>query len=297
MRAFFLLAALLLAAPTFAQTAAHPEAAHADAEARPPLPADSVTHHTLTLPGRTLHFTATAGAFRITDAQGKPQADIATIAYTLDGADPSTRPVAFAVNGGPGASSAWLQLGALGPWRLALEGPPFPVLLPRAGAERRNLARLHRPRVHRPAWHRIQPARQHRRRAAAELLLGRGRHPAARRSDPALDGQAGPHRLAAADRGRKLWRVPRPPAGARAADRRGAGRDRAGAGLAGAGFRLAEFRHRPDVAGRPAALDGGGGGRDGRPRARPGGGRAIRRHRISSPTCCAGRAMRRRSSA
>ena len=130
MRAFFLLAALLLAAPTFAQTAAHPEAAHADAEARPPLPADSVTHHTLSLPGRTLHFTATAGAFRITDAQGKPQADIATIAYTLDGADPSTRPVAFAVNGGPGASSAWLQLGALGPWRLALEGPPFPSSSP-----------------------------------------------------------------------------------------------------------------------------------------------------------------------
>ena len=28
----------------------------------------------------------------------------------------------FAVNGGPGAGSAWLQLGALGPWRLPMQG-------------------------------------------------------------------------------------------------------------------------------------------------------------------------------
>ncbi len=130
MRAVFLLAALLLAAPATAQRVARLEPPSSDSEARPLLPADSVTHHTLALPGRTLHFTATAGGFRLTDAQGKPQADIATISYTLDGADPSTRPVAFVVNGGPGASSAWLQLGALGPWRLGLEGPPFPSSSP-----------------------------------------------------------------------------------------------------------------------------------------------------------------------
>ena len=134
-RAVFLAAALLLAVPAYAQTstapaAARPDAARTDAEARPPLPADSVTQHTLSLPGRTLHFTATAGAFRLTDAQGKPQADIAYTSYTLDGADPSSRPVAFAVNGGPGASSAWLQLGAMGPWRLALQGPPTPSAPP-----------------------------------------------------------------------------------------------------------------------------------------------------------------------
>jgi len=124
---FWLLAALLLlGAPGFAQTAPAPAGAGAETEPRPPLPKDSVTHHSLTLPGRTLRFTATAGSFRLTDAQGRPQADIAFLSYTLDDADPATRPVAFAVNGGPGASSAWLQLGALGPWRLALEGPPAP---------------------------------------------------------------------------------------------------------------------------------------------------------------------------
>ena len=127
-----LLAALLLAAPGLAdtapaQTAPHSEAAHAQAaEALPPLPDDSVTHHTLILAGPTLHITATAGAVRLTGAQGQPEADIAFLSYTLDDADPATRPVAFAVNGGPGAASAWLQLGALGPWRLALQGPPSP---------------------------------------------------------------------------------------------------------------------------------------------------------------------------
>ncbi len=134
-RAVFLAATLLLAVPAYAQTgpapaAARPDAARPEAEACPPLPADSVTQHTLPLPGRTLHFIATAGAFRLTDAQGKAQADIAYTSYTLDGADPSTRPVAFAVNGGPGASSAWLQLGAMGPWRLALQGPPIPSAPP-----------------------------------------------------------------------------------------------------------------------------------------------------------------------
>jgi carboxypeptidase C (cathepsin A) len=127
MRALCLCAALLLVAPALAQPAAHSGTAHAQsAEALSKLPDDSVTHHVLTLPGRTLHVTATAGAVRLTDTQGQPQADIAFLAYTLDDADPATRPVAFAVNGGPGASSAWLQLGALGPWRLALQGPPAP---------------------------------------------------------------------------------------------------------------------------------------------------------------------------
>ena len=94
------------------------------------LPLDSTTKHTLALPGRTLAFTATAGSIRLFDGKGEPQADIAYTAYTLDDADPHTRPVAFVVNGGPGASSAWLQLGGLGPWRLALDGPPTPSTSP-----------------------------------------------------------------------------------------------------------------------------------------------------------------------
>ena len=84
------------------------------------LPPDSTTKQTLELPGRSLAFTATAGSIRLFDQKGEPQADIAYTSYQLDGTDPATRPVTFVFNGGPGAASAWLQLGNSGPWRLAI---------------------------------------------------------------------------------------------------------------------------------------------------------------------------------
>jgi carboxypeptidase C (cathepsin A) len=85
------------------------------------LPPDSTTKQTLALPGRTLDFTATAGSIRLFDDKGEPQADIAYTAYQLDGADARTRPVTFLFNGGPGAASAYLQLGNCGPWRLGID--------------------------------------------------------------------------------------------------------------------------------------------------------------------------------
>ena len=101
------------------------------------LPPDSTTRHTLALPGRTLDFTATAGSIRLFNDKGEPQADIATTAYQLNGADARTRPVTFLFNGGPGAASAWLQFGAAGPWRLAINADTVassasPDLLPNA---------------------------------------------------------------------------------------------------------------------------------------------------------------------
>ncbi|MFK4506488.1 peptidase S10 [Bradyrhizobium daqingense] len=86
------------------------------------LPPDSTTKQTLDLPGRTLNFAATAGSIRVFDGKGEPLADIAYTSYALDGADRATRPVTFLFNGGPGASSAWLQFGAAGPWRLPFDG-------------------------------------------------------------------------------------------------------------------------------------------------------------------------------
>ena len=86
------------------------------------LPPDSTTKQTLALTGRTLNFTATAGSIRVFDEKGEPQADIAYTSYQLDGADRATRPVTFLFNGGPGASSAWLQFGDAGPWRLSFSG-------------------------------------------------------------------------------------------------------------------------------------------------------------------------------
>jgi carboxypeptidase C (cathepsin A) len=86
------------------------------------LPPDSTTKQTVVLPGRTLAFTATAGSIRLFDDKGEAQADIAYTAYQLDGADVAMRPVTFLFNGGPGAASAYLQLGAAGPWRLPISG-------------------------------------------------------------------------------------------------------------------------------------------------------------------------------
>ena len=101
------------------------------------LPPDSTTRQTLALPGRTLDFTATAGSIRIFDDKGEPQADIAYNSYQLEGTDRATRPVTFLFNGGPGASSAWLQFGDAGPWRISITGEgavssATPDLLPNA---------------------------------------------------------------------------------------------------------------------------------------------------------------------
>ena len=101
------------------------------------LPPDSTTRHTLALPGRTLDFTATAGSIPLLNDKAEPQADIAYTAYQIDRADARTRPVTFLFNGGPGAASAWLQFGAAGPWRLAINADAVtssasPELLPNA---------------------------------------------------------------------------------------------------------------------------------------------------------------------
>jgi carboxypeptidase C (cathepsin A) len=85
-------------------------------------PADSTTDHTLELPGRSLHFSATAGSIRLADQSGKAQADIAFVAYQLASMPPAKRPVTFVFNGGPGHASAWLHVGAVGPWRIPIAG-------------------------------------------------------------------------------------------------------------------------------------------------------------------------------
>ena len=98
-----------------------------------PLPPEVTTDHVLNLPGRTLRFKATAGAVRLSDAgSGAPLADIAFVAYRLEGADPAGRPLTVAVNGGPGAASAWLDLGAMGPWRLPVKSGDISPAMPTA---------------------------------------------------------------------------------------------------------------------------------------------------------------------
>jgi carboxypeptidase C (cathepsin A) len=79
------------------------------------LPADSTTQHSLTARGKTIAYTATAGTLKLRDQNGEPTAAVFYTAYTVSGAAAGTRPVTFFFNGGPGAGSAFLQLGAAGP--------------------------------------------------------------------------------------------------------------------------------------------------------------------------------------
>ncbi|HXA50217.1 MAG TPA: hypothetical protein VNV86_07940 [Candidatus Acidoferrum sp.] len=74
-----------------------------------------VTKHSIQVNGKTLNYTATAAQMPLKDASGETEAHIFYVAYTLDGADPGKRPLAFCFNGGPGAASIWVHMGAMGP--------------------------------------------------------------------------------------------------------------------------------------------------------------------------------------
>jgi carboxypeptidase C (cathepsin A) len=94
-------------------------------------PEQSVTQHSVVIGGATINYTATAGTLIIRNEKDEPWASMDYIAYTKrDVADESRRPITFAYNGGPGSSSVWLHMGALGPRRVvttdAGETPPAP---------------------------------------------------------------------------------------------------------------------------------------------------------------------------
>ncbi|MFC5823009.1 S10 family peptidase [Nonomuraea insulae] len=107
-------------------------------ESKPAAPADNLVTTSHTLPSGQ-SYTATTGTMVlreevITDGRFeglRPKAEVFVTAYTLDGAEPLSRPVTFAFNGGPGSSSVWLHLGVLGPRRVvmgdagALLPPPY----------------------------------------------------------------------------------------------------------------------------------------------------------------------------
>jgi len=94
----------------------------------PPLPADASVEQTVVVNGKTLHYTATVGVIPVygrTDP-AKPEVktgEVVVTSYVLDGpGDKIDRPITFAMNGGPGASSVYLNLGAIGPKRIAFAG-------------------------------------------------------------------------------------------------------------------------------------------------------------------------------
>ena len=89
------------------------------------LPADAITEHSIDTPRGKLAYTATAGTLAFYDQSGEQSAAVFYTAYVAkDSANKgaANRPLTFVFNGGPGAASAFLHLGLVGPRILDL-GP------------------------------------------------------------------------------------------------------------------------------------------------------------------------------
>jgi carboxypeptidase C (cathepsin A) len=82
-----------------------------------------------TFGAREVAYTATAATVAVGTADDR-RAAFFCVSYTEDEADPATRPIVFAFNGGPGSSTVWLHLGLLGPKRVELDDEGFSVRLP-----------------------------------------------------------------------------------------------------------------------------------------------------------------------
>ncbi len=78
------------------------------------------TQHVLTWQESTLKYTATAGWQPVFEHE-KHVADLFHIAYVADEVEATNRPITFVFNGGPGAASVYLHMGALGPYRVAFD--------------------------------------------------------------------------------------------------------------------------------------------------------------------------------
>ncbi|MDP2188318.1 MAG: hypothetical protein Q8J69_06510 [Sphingobacteriaceae bacterium] len=97
-------------------------------------PAPVTTNLSMQLNGKVVNYSATAGHQEQFNEKGEKIADIFYIAYVRSGQTADKRPITFAFNGGPGSSSVWLHMGALGPKRLPMTAdgesvkPPYALV-------------------------------------------------------------------------------------------------------------------------------------------------------------------------
>jgi len=92
------------------------------------------TKHKVKLKTRSFEYTATAGVIPLKDEFDETEAEIFFVAYRLDEvSDLARRPLIFVFNGGPGSSSIWLHMGAVGPYRVKMQdkgwmpAPPYEI--------------------------------------------------------------------------------------------------------------------------------------------------------------------------
>jgi len=87
-----------------------------------------VTHHTVTIKGQAVSYTATAGMMPIWDEDGRPTAGVFYTYYERDNvADKANRPLVISFNGGPGTPSVWMELGYTGPRMLNADDEGYPL--------------------------------------------------------------------------------------------------------------------------------------------------------------------------
>ena len=79
-----------------------------------------ITKGSVTIKGKSISYTATTGYMNITDDNGVVKATMFYVAYVRTDGATEKRPITFAFNGGPGSSSVWLHMGALGPKRVVM---------------------------------------------------------------------------------------------------------------------------------------------------------------------------------
>jgi carboxypeptidase C (cathepsin A) len=91
---------------------------------RVPKATESLTKHHFAAGGASFDYEVTVGTLVIHNDDDEPIASIGYIAYTRsDSKDTRRRPIMFAFDGGPGASSVMLHMGLLGPKRVLVEDP------------------------------------------------------------------------------------------------------------------------------------------------------------------------------
>ncbi|HEX5354173.1 MAG TPA: peptidase S10, partial [Rhodanobacteraceae bacterium] len=123
------LCTLALTLPAYAAQHKQADDSKSTAAAKPtPKQRESVTHGSVVIDGQTIHYTATAGTILLRDDKNQPTGLMFYVAYTKDDVrNPQDRPVTFLYNGGPGASSNWLTMSGLGPYKVELaNGTPTP---------------------------------------------------------------------------------------------------------------------------------------------------------------------------
>ena len=109
------------------------DAGKESAQAKPAAVKAAVTRHKVTIDGKSISYTATASQQPMVNDAGEAEAEIFSISYAADNPSGKRRPLLFVFNGGPGAASVWLHLGAMGPRRVEMlpdgnmPAPPFKI--------------------------------------------------------------------------------------------------------------------------------------------------------------------------